>query len=140
MWEDRTFMWVWDRLTSRTEWLLKNACWVWIYLQFYSVLGLGYVMLCMSSLVFVYISMISLLFGVVVVGELTFEFWLLLQLFFFRCFLNSNNFGFSYLEVLLSIMLLFGCCWNVFNWSWDWQWLNDVFMFYLRILLVCFVT
>lgn len=35
--------------------------------------GLCCVMLCMSSLVFVYISM---LFGVVVVGELTFEFWL----------------------------------------------------------------
>ena len=104
MWENRTFMWVWDRLTSRTEWLLKNACWVWIYLQFYSVLGLGYVMLCMSSLVFVYISM---LFGVVVVGELTFEFWLLFQLFFFTCFLNSNHFGFSCLVVLLSILLLF---------------------------------
>lgn len=57
-----------------------------------------------SSLVFVYISM---LFGEVVVGELTFEFWLLLQLFFFTCFLNSNHFGFSCLVVLLSILFLF---------------------------------
>ena len=40
--ENRTCMWVWDRLTSRIEWLLKNVCWVWIYLQLYAVLEVMY--------------------------------------------------------------------------------------------------
>ena len=40
--ENQTCMWVWDRLTSRIEWLLKNECWIWIYLQFYTVLRVTY--------------------------------------------------------------------------------------------------
>ena len=63
----------------------------------------------MSSLVSVYISM---LFGVVVV--LTFEFWLLLQLFFFTCFLKSGSLvsGFAF-DFVAFLLLLLEC----FNWS-----------------------